>query len=55
MIRRAAIVVLSTAALHAAERPDLLRFTNGDQLHGSFLGILCDSAVKGPRATQTSL
>lgn len=40
MIRRAAIACfLSFAGLSAAERPDLLRFTNGDQLHGSFLGI----------------
>lgn len=45
MIRLAAITVLFAAALHAAERPDLLRFTNGDQLHGSFLGI-----AAGPQA-----
>ena len=40
MIRRTVIPwLLSLAGLAAAERPDLLRFTNGDQLHGSFLGI----------------
>jgi hypothetical protein len=36
---RAAAVLLASAPLHAAERTDLLRFTNGDQLHGAFLGI----------------
>jgi hypothetical protein len=46
MIRAAAIPwLLSLAGLAAAERPDLLRFTNGDQLHGSFLGI-----KQGPQA-----
>ena len=40
MIRIAVIPwLLSLAGLTAADRPDLLRFTNGDQLHGSFLGI----------------
>jgi hypothetical protein len=40
MIRNAVIpCLLSLAGLAAAERPDLLRFTNGDQLHGAFLGI----------------
>ncbi len=38
-LRAAAAVLLGISPLHAAERPDLLRFTNGDQLHGSFLGI----------------
>ncbi|MEN9973995.1 MAG: hypothetical protein RLZZ282_1, partial [Verrucomicrobiota bacterium] len=41
MIRFAAILCwLSIDCLAAAaEAPDLLRFTNGDQLHGTFLGI----------------
>jgi hypothetical protein len=40
MIHRAIIAcLLSLAARAAAERADLLRFTNGDQLHGTFLGI----------------
>ncbi len=41
MIRTLAILgSLSTACLHAAETtPDLLRFKNGDQLHGRFVGI----------------
>lgn len=49
MIRRAvsswmlAIAIAGPAT--AAERPDLLRFTNGDQLHGTFLGI-----TDGPQA-----
>ncbi len=47
MIRRALILWLSPfACLLAKERPDLLRFTNGDQLHGTFLGI-----QKGPQAS----
>ena len=37
--------VLSLAGLAAADFPDLLRFTNGDQLHGAFLGI-----KEGPQA-----
>lgn len=40
MTRSAVITwLLSFASLAAADRPDLLRFTNGDQLHGSFVGI----------------
>lgn len=40
MIRRATTTwLLAMAALAAAEREDLLRFTNGDQLHGTYLGI----------------
>ncbi len=39
MIRSAAIPVLLALSATAAERPDLLRFTNGDQLHGTFVGI----------------
>ncbi len=40
MIRLTAIPwVLSLISLSAADHEDLLRFTNGDQLHGSFLGI----------------
>lgn len=40
MIRPLAIAWISaTSAMAAAEPPDLLRFTNGDQLHGTFLGI----------------
>ena len=38
-LRAATAVLFAFAPLHAAERPDLLRFTNGDQLHGAFLGI----------------
>jgi hypothetical protein len=46
MIRHSVISwLLALAGLNAAERPDLLRFTNGDQLHGSFLGI-----KEGPQA-----
>lgn len=46
MIRTAVIPwLLCITGLAAAERPDLLRFTNGDQLHGSFIGI-----KEGPRA-----
>lgn len=46
MSRLAIILYLSSlAGLFAAERPDLLRFTNNDQLHGSFQGI-----KSGPRA-----
>lgn len=32
------------ACLHAENSPDLLRFSNGDQLHGSFVGI-----TEGPK------
>lgn len=40
MIRSTLILWLSAVAcLLAAERSDLLRFTNGDQLHGTFCGI----------------
>lgn len=40
MIRLAAILFsFSLAGLFAADRPDLLRFTNSDQLHGTFRGI----------------
>jgi len=46
MIRSALIPwLLSLATLAAAEAPDLLRFTNGDQLHGTFLGL-----QEGPHA-----
>jgi hypothetical protein len=46
MIRHAVIPGLFSATLLvAAETQDLLRFTNGDQLHGSFLGI-----KEGPQA-----
>jgi len=44
MIRFAIILCLLSVA-GAAESPDLLRFTNGDQLHGTFLGI-----KEGPQA-----
>lgn len=47
MIRHLAISWISgVLALTAAESSDLLRFTNGDQLHGSFQGL-----KEGPRAT----
>lgn len=40
MIRAAHIAwILGAAALAAQERQDLLRFSNGDQLHGSFAGV----------------
>jgi hypothetical protein len=40
MIRPTAILCLSAASgFLAADQPDLLRFTNSDQLHGKFLGI----------------
>ncbi len=46
MIRHLAISWVSgVMALAAAESSDLLRFTNGDQLHGSFQGL-----KDGPRA-----
>lgn len=46
MIRHVVIPgFLSAAMLMAAETQDLLRFTNGDQLHGSFLGM-----KEGPQA-----
>ena len=45
MIRLAIIPCLLSVA-GAAESPDLLRFTNGDQLHGTFLGI-----KEGPQAS----
>ena len=46
MIRKTLIPWLfSLAGLAAADSPDLLRFTNGDQLHGTFLGI-----KEGPQA-----
>jgi hypothetical protein len=46
MIRSATIpCLLFLTGLAAAESPDLLRFTNGDQLHGTFLGI-----KQGPQA-----
>ncbi|MES2922320.1 MAG: hypothetical protein V4819_12280 [Verrucomicrobiota bacterium] len=46
MIRHLAISWISgVMALVAAESSDLLRFTNGDQLHGSFQGL-----KDGPRA-----
>lgn len=45
MIPRAlALLFLGTSSLPAEDRDDLLRFTNGDQLHGEFLGI-----KEGPR------
>ena len=34
-----ASVLPTFSVLHAEEAPDLLRFTNGDQLHGQFQGI----------------
>ncbi len=40
MIRKALMIAMfQGSVLQAAEPQDLLRFTNGDQLHGSFLGI----------------
>ncbi|HEX7260308.1 MAG TPA: hypothetical protein VF258_00675, partial [Luteolibacter sp.] len=40
MIRHLVICWISSVTfLFAAEPPDLLRFTNGDQLHGHFQGI----------------
>ena len=46
MIRKTLIPWLfSLAGLAAADSPDLLRFTNGDQLHGTFIGI-----KEGPQA-----
>lgn len=40
MIAKALATLLAgTAALFAEGRDDLLRFSNGDQLHGSFLGL----------------
>lgn len=50
--RSAALVLLSAAVLTAEEnapRPDLLRFTNGDQLHGSFSGIAAGGKLKWTR------
>lgn len=46
MIRSLAIPWISgVMVLAAAESPDLLRFTNGDQLHGTFQGIKDGSQV----------
>lgn len=46
MIRHLAIPWISgLMVLAAAESPDLLRFSNGDQLHGTFQGIKADSQV----------
>ncbi|RYD47281.1 MAG: hypothetical protein EOP85_05790, partial [Verrucomicrobiaceae bacterium] len=45
MIRTLAITWIAAAGLHAAETDDLLRFANGDQLHGVFQGI-----KEGPKA-----
>ena len=46
MIRNLAISWLyGVTVLAAAESPDLLRFTNGDQLHGTFQGIKDGSQV----------
>lgn len=50
MIRAAALSVLLCSTLHAApESVDLLRFSNGDQLHGTFLGIGSGTQVKWKR------
>ncbi len=38
-MRLTAALVLLTVPATAAERPDMLRFTNGDQLRGSFAGL----------------
>lgn len=45
MIRNLAISWISGVMILAAESSDLLRFTNGDQLHGSFQGL-----KEGPEA-----
>lgn len=46
MIRNLAISwIFGGMVLAAAESPDLLRFTNGDQLHGTFQGIKDGSEV----------
>ncbi len=45
MIRLPAIFLLLPVLATAAELPDLLRFTNGDQLRGSFGGLR-----EGPQA-----
>ncbi|HSP42134.1 MAG TPA: hypothetical protein VLO11_04635 [Luteolibacter sp.] len=37
--RLTAVLVLIAAPVLAAERPDMLRFTNGDQLRGTFAGL----------------
>lgn len=42
--RPLALLFLGLSALAAEDRDDLLRFTNGDQLHGEYLGI-----KEGPR------
>lgn len=39
MIRSLSITLVALTALYAEEKSDLLRFKNGDQLHGQFLGI----------------
>ncbi len=50
MIRSIAVAALFSSVLHAApESADLLRFSNGDQLHGSFLGIGAGSQVRWKR------
>ncbi len=46
MIKPLATFILLTAAAMAADVPsDLLRFTNGDQLHGTFEGIKKDGSL----------
>jgi len=45
IFKSASIWVFGIMVLAAAESPDLLRFTNGDQLHGKFTGIKDESLV----------
>ncbi len=45
IFKSASFWISSVMVLAAAESPDLLRFTNGDQLHGKFDGIKNESLV----------
>ena len=49
LIRCGLIVTISLASIASAQSTDLLRFSNGDQLHGSFLGISENHAITWKR------
>lgn len=52
--RVAALWITATALLAAGDAPDLLRFTNGDQLHGTFQGIKDGPVVSWQREDVTA-
>lgn len=49
LIRCGLIATSSFASVASAQSTDLLRFSNGDQLHGSFLGISENHAITWKR------